>query len=62
MTAYAHVISFITTINGHIHNQGTLKDSLMRKRLQMIILDFYYIYYFMILGDQYMTITIMMSC
>ncbi len=35
----------------HIHNQGTQKDNLMKKALQRIILDFYYIYYFMIIRD-----------
>ncbi len=34
----------------------------MKKILQRIILDFYYIYYFMIILDWYMTITRMMSC
>jgi len=46
----------------HIHNQGTQKYGLTKKRLQRIILDFYYIYYFMIIVDWYMTIIIMISC
>jgi len=29
---------------GHIQNQSTQKDSLMKKGLQRTILDFYYIY------------------
>ncbi len=41
---------------------GYSKDGLMEKGLQRIILDFYYIYYFMIIVDWYMTITRMMSC
>jgi hypothetical protein len=41
----------------YIHNHGTKNDGLMKIRLQMIILDFYYIYYFMIIVDWYMTIT-----
>jgi hypothetical protein len=41
----------------HIHNHGTKKDSLMKKGLQRIILNFYYIYYFMIIGDWYMVIS-----
>jgi hypothetical protein len=41
---------------GHIHNQGIEKDDLTKKGLQRIILDFYYIYYFMIIGDWYMAI------
>ncbi len=49
-------------IYGHIHNQGTQKDGLMEKRLQKIILDFYYIYCFMIIKDWYMNITRMMAC
>jgi hypothetical protein len=47
---------------GHICNQGTQKDGLTKRGLQRIILDFYYIYYFMIIVDWYMTITRMMSC
>jgi hypothetical protein len=47
---------------GHIHNEATQKDSLTEKRLQRTILDFYYIYYFMTIGDWYMTITRLMSC
>jgi len=47
---------------GYIHNQGTQKDNLMKKRLQKIVLNFYYICYFMIIIDWYMTITIMISC
>jgi hypothetical protein len=47
---------------GHIHNHGTQKDGLMKKGLQRIILDFYYIYYFMIIKDCYMTKSKMMSC
>jgi len=39
-----------------------IKDGLTKKRLQKTILDFYYIKYFMIIGDWYMTITRMMSC
>ncbi len=57
--------SFITCkwgVKGHIHNQNTLKDGLMKKKLQRIILDFYYIYYFIITMDWYMTIVRMMSC
>jgi hypothetical protein len=46
----------------HIHNQETQKDSLMEKGLQRTILDFYYIYYFMIIKDWYMIITRTMSC
>jgi hypothetical protein len=46
---------------GHIHNQGTQKDGLTKKGLQMTIWDFYYIYYIMIIVDWYMTITRMMS-
>jgi hypothetical protein len=49
-------------ISRHIHNQGTQKYDLMKKGLQRIILDFYYIYYFMIIVDWYMTITRMISC
>jgi hypothetical protein len=30
---------------GHIHKQGSQKDSLTKKELQRTILDFYYIYY-----------------
>ncbi len=47
---------------GHIHNQATQKDGLMKKDYKGLILDFYYIYYFMIIVDWYMTITKMMSC
>jgi hypothetical protein len=47
---------------GHIHNQGTLKDNLTKKDYKGLFLDFYYIYYFMIIVDRYMTITKMMSC
>jgi hypothetical protein len=47
---------------GHIQSQSTQKHGLMEKGLQKIILDFYYIYYFMIIVDWYMTITRMMSC
>jgi len=47
---------------GHIHNYNTQKEDLMKKILQKTILDFYYIYYFMIIVDWYMTITRMMSC
>ncbi len=47
-------IIFLGIELGHIHNQGTQKDGLMKKGLQKIILNFYYIYYFMILGDWYM--------
>jgi hypothetical protein len=47
---------------GHIHSQGTQKDGLTKKGLQRIILDFYYIYNFMIIVNWYMTITLMMSC
>ncbi len=47
---------------GHIDNQGTQKDGLTKKGLQRIILDFYNIYYFMIIVDWYMTIIRMMSC
>jgi hypothetical protein len=36
---------------GQIHNQGTQKHGLMEKRLQKNILEFYYIYYFMIIVD-----------
>jgi hypothetical protein len=57
--------SFITCkwgVKGHIYNQNTLKGGLMKKRPQRIILDFYYIYYFMITGDWYMTIVRIMSC
>jgi hypothetical protein len=43
----------ICKIIGHIHNQGTQKDNLMEKWLQGTILDFYYIYYFMIIMDCY---------
>jgi len=49
-------------IYGHIHNQGTQKDGLTEKRLQKIILDFYYIYCFMIIKEWYMNITRMMPC
>jgi hypothetical protein len=45
------VISFISTIHMHIDNQGTQKDKLLEKGLQRTILDFYYIYYFMIIRD-----------
>ncbi len=38
-------------VNKHICDQGTKKDSLMKKRLQRTILDFYCIYYFMIIVD-----------
>jgi hypothetical protein len=44
----------------HIHNQNTQKDGLMEKGLQRTILN--YIYYFMIIGDCYMSIIRMMSC
>jgi hypothetical protein len=47
---------------GHIHNKGTQKDDLMKKRLQITILDFYYIYYFIIIRDCYMIISKMISC
>jgi hypothetical protein len=47
---------------GHIHNQGTQKPGLMEKKLQKLILEFYYIYYFMIIVDWCMIITKMMSC
>jgi hypothetical protein len=46
---------------GHIHNQGTQKDGLMKKRMERTILDFYYIFYFMIIVDWYMTIIKVMS-
>jgi hypothetical protein len=41
-------------IIGHIHKQGTQKDYLMKKWLQKTILDFYCIYYFIIIVDCYM--------
>jgi hypothetical protein len=47
---------------GHIHNQGTQKDNLTKKDYKGLFLDFYYIYYFMIIVDRYMTIIKMMSC
>jgi hypothetical protein len=37
--------------HGRIHNHGIQKDSLKKKGLQRTILDFYYIYYFMIILD-----------
>ncbi len=49
-------------VNKHIHDQGTKKDNLTKKRLQRTILDFYCIYYFMIIMDWCMIIIIMMSC
>jgi hypothetical protein len=47
---------------GHIHNQGTQKDNLTKKGLQRTILDFYYIYYFMIIVDWYVIIVRIISC
>jgi len=55
------IIKILKNTNGHIHNQATQKDGLMKKRLKRTILDYYYIYYFMIIGDWYMTVTKMMS-
>jgi hypothetical protein len=57
---FATKMSILTC--GHIHNHGTQKDGLMKKRLQRTILDFYHIYYFMIIVDWYMITTKMMSC
>jgi len=51
-----------SSLYGHIHNQATQKDGLMKKHYKGLFLDFYYIYYFMIIVDWYMTITKMMSC
>jgi hypothetical protein len=48
-------------LGGHIHNQGTQKNGIMKKMLQRTILDFYYIYYFMIIVEWYMFIIRMMS-
>jgi hypothetical protein len=45
-----------------IHNEGTQKDGIMKKILQRTILDFYYIYYFMIIVEWYKIIIRMMSC
>jgi len=36
----------LKNVNKHIHDQGTKKDDLMKKRLQRTILNFYCIYYF----------------
>ncbi len=47
---------------GHINDRGTKKDSLTKLFLQRTILDFKCIYYFMIIVDWCMFITIMMSC
>jgi hypothetical protein len=44
----------------HIHDQGTKKDNLIKKD-QKTILDFYYIYYFMIIVNWCMIIIIMMA-
>jgi hypothetical protein len=38
-------------LGGHIHNQDTQKNGTMKKKLQKTILNFYYIYYFMILVE-----------
>jgi hypothetical protein len=50
------------SLNGHIHNQSTKNDGLIKKGLQRTVLDFYYIYYFMIIVDWCIIITKMMSC
>jgi len=48
--------------HGYTHSQGIQKDGLTEFFLQKTILDFYYIYYFMIILDWYIIITRMMSC
>jgi hypothetical protein len=57
--AFEHAL--VTFILGHIHNQGTQKDGLTKK-IANDYFGFYYIYYFMIIVDWYMTIIRMMSC
>jgi len=47
---------------GHIHTQDIQKDNLTKIGLQRTILNFYYVCYFMIIMDWYMTIIRMMSC
>jgi hypothetical protein len=65
LTTSTHMGFHAMVVNGHIHNQGTQKDGLTKKDykgLQKTILNFYYIYYFMIIVDWYMTISRMMPC
>ncbi len=49
-------------MGGHIHNQGTQKNYLMKKGLQRTILDFYNVYFLIIIMDYCMPKTKMMSC
>jgi hypothetical protein len=47
---------FQSPLYGRIHNQGTQKDNLTKKDYKGLFLDFYYIYYFMIIVDWHMKI------
>jgi hypothetical protein len=63
LTYLLTILMYLRSLLGHIHNQDTQMDNLITKMTtKKTILDFYYIYYFMILMDWYMTITRMMSC
>jgi hypothetical protein len=47
--------------NGHIHNQGTQNVFLMKKKLQRTSMDFYNIYFLIIIVDFCMPIAKMIS-